>query len=249
MKWGLTIVVLASVLAVGTANAATPKPPRLQDYCVTKAEKKNAVRFKASDGATLLGLTLGPRSSGRGVVFAHEGAGGLCNWMPYGRRLARLGYRVLAFDLRGFVSSPRTRVRQGRHDLDVVGAVRELRRRGATRVVVVGGSLGAMAAVAAAPQITPAVDGIIVASPGLVYRGLDASAAAPGVRVPALFIASTEDGEYPSSTRTLYERAASADKRLVLVPGTKHGYELVIGADGASNRTLFEDFLARHLGG
>ncbi len=249
MKWGVTIVVLAAVLAAGTANAAKPRPPRLQDYCVTKAEKKNALRFKASDGATLLGLTLGPRSSRRGVVFAHEGAGGLCNWMPYGRRLARLGYRVLAFDLRGFVSSPRTRVRQGRHDLDVVGAVRELRRRGVTRVAVVGGSLGAMAAVAAAPRITPAVDGIIVASPGLAVRDLDAGAAAPSVRVPALFIASTDDGDFPTSTRTIYERTASTDKRLVLVPGMRHGYELVLGADGAPNRALFEEFLAKHLGG
>jgi pimeloyl-ACP methyl ester carboxylesterase len=182
-------------------------------------------------------------------VIAHEGAGGLCNWLPYGRRLARLGYRTLVFDLRGFVSSPRTRQRQGRHDLDVVGAARELRRRGVRRVGLVGGSLGAMAVVAAAPQIAPAVDGIIAASPGLVFRDLDAGAAAPGVRVPALFVASADDGEFPNSTRTIYERASSADKRLVLVPGTRHGYELVLSGDVASNRALFEEFLANHLNG
>jgi dienelactone hydrolase len=246
----VTIVVLAAVLAGGTANAAKPKPPRLQDYCVTRAERRsNAVQFKASDGATLRGVLLGPRTSRRGVVIAHEGAGGLCNWLPYGRRLARLGYRVLVFDLRGFVSSPRTRQRQGRHDLDVVGAARELRRRGVQRVALVGGSLGAMAVVAAAPQISPAVAGIIVASPGLVFRDLDAGAAAPSVRVPALFVVSTEDGEFPSSTRTIYDRAASGDKRLVLVPGTRHGYELVLSGDVASNRALFEEFLAKHLNG
>jgi alpha-beta hydrolase superfamily lysophospholipase len=244
----VALALLAAMLGAGTATAAKPKPPRLQDYCVTRAERKNnAVQFKAADGATLRGVLLGPRTSRRGVVIAHEGAGGLCNWLPYGRRLARLGYRVLVFDLRGFVSSPRTRQRQGRHDLDVVGAARELRRRGIRRVALVGGSLGAMAVVAAAPQITPAVDGIIVASPGLVFRDLDAGAAAPGVRVPALFVASTDDGEFPSSTRTIYERAASTDKRLVLVPGTRHGYELVLSGDVASNRALFEEFLGKHL--
>ena len=250
MRWGLTIVVLAALLGGGTASAAKPKPPRLQDYCVTKAERRNnAVQFKASDGATLRGVLLGSRTSRRGVVVAHEGAGGLCNWLPYGRRLARLGYRVLVFDLRGFVSSPRTRLRQGRHDLDVVGAARELRRRGVQRVTLVGGSLGAMAVVAAAPQISPAVAGIIVASPGLVFRDLDAGAAAPAVRVPALFVVSSEDGEFPTSTRTIYERTSSTDKRLVLVPGTRHGYELVLTGDVASNRALFEEFLAKHLGG
>ena len=248
MKGLLVLALLASMLGAGTATAAKPKPPRLQDYCVTRAERKNnAVQFKAADGATLRGVLLGPRTSRRGVVIAHEGAGGLCNWLPYGRRLARLGYRTLVFDLRGFVSSPRTRQRLGRHDLDVVGAARELRRRGVRRVALVGGSLGAMAVVAAAPQIAPAVDGIIVASPGLVFRDLDAGAAAPGVRVPALFVVSTDDGEFPNSTRTIYERASSADKRLVLVPGTRHGYELVLSGDVASNRALFEEFLAKHL--
>jgi alpha-beta hydrolase superfamily lysophospholipase len=104
-----------------------------------------------------------------------------------------------------------------------------------------------MAVVAAAPQISPAVDGIIVASAGLVFRDLDAGAAAPGVRVPALFVASTDDGEFPNSTRTIYERASSTDKRLVLVPGTRHGYELVLSADVVSNRALFEEFLGTHL--
>ena len=115
MKGLLALALLATILGAGTATAAKPKPPRLQDYCVTRAERRNnAVQFKAADGATLRGVLLGPRTSRRGVVIAHEGAGGLCNWLPYGRRLARLGYRTLVFDLRGFVSSPRTRQRQGR---------------------------------------------------------------------------------------------------------------------------------------
>jgi hypothetical protein len=33
----------------------------------------------------------------------------------------------------------------------------------------------------------------------------------------------------------------------VLVPGTRHGYELVLSGDVASNRALFEEFLAKHL--
>ena len=66
MRWGLTSVVLAALLGGGTASAAKPKPPRLQDYCVTKAERRNnAVQFEG----------LGRRNAAwRPARFAHLAA-------------------------------------------------------------------------------------------------------------------------------------------------------------------------------
>ena len=62
MRGLVALALLAAMLGAGTATAAKPKPPRLQDYCVTRAERKtNAVQFKASDGATPA-----VRCSGRG---------------------------------------------------------------------------------------------------------------------------------------------------------------------------------------
>ena len=111
------------------------------------------VRFRAADRVRLIGVMVG--RGPRGVVLAHQGGGAppnLCSWMPYARQLARAGFRVLAFDHRNSGSSARvgSPTRAWRVDLDVRGAVAELRRRGATSVVLGGASLGGTAVLAAA---------------------------------------------------------------------------------------------------
>jgi pimeloyl-ACP methyl ester carboxylesterase len=65
------------------------------------------------------------------------------------RGRCRLGYRALVFDFRGY----------NRLDDDVVAAVAELRRRGVTKVVLVGSSMGGTAVLLAATRIRPAVAG------------------------------------------------------------------------------------------
>ena len=147
MRSAAAVLFLALAVGLGTADAA---PPRLNAFCTTAADRRAAVAFRATDGARLVGVLLGPARSRAGVVVSHENEGSLCNWLPYGRRLARLGYRVLVYDSRGYGSSPRPRQRAERFELDVAGAVRELRRRGVRRVVVAGGSMGAMSSLVAA---------------------------------------------------------------------------------------------------
>ena len=254
MTKGILVTAAVAALLGGAAGAADtasprPKPPRLQDWCVTKAERTLALSFKATDGATLVGVMLGQRSAKRGVVFAHESSGGFCNWLPYGRRLAQQGYRVLAFDFRGHVSSPPARVRQGRYDLDLIGAVREVRRRGVQRVAVVGGSLGAMTALIAGTSMTPRLDGIVAASPGLSYQGLDAERAVPALRVPVLYLAAKGDFDFAMRAQKLHDRTGSADRRLVVVDGDAHGSELVAGAAGAANQALIGSYVRDRLGG
>jgi pimeloyl-ACP methyl ester carboxylesterase len=241
----LTVVVLPLVLVTVAAagKAAAPKPPRLSDWCVTRADRKAAIRFPAGDGARLVGVLLGPARARVGVVLSHEGAGGLCNWLFYGRRLAGQGYRVLVYDARGFVSSPPTRVRKGRHDLDVAGAVRELRRRGARRIVLVGGSLGAMSSIVAGADVTPPVAGVVAVSPGDVFAGLDARAGASRLRIPILYLVAEDDAGFPAIARALYHATPSEQKQLVVRPTGGHGYLLLRGAAGAANRELVEGFV------
>ena len=247
MRWARDGRVLAAMLGAGTATAAKRKPPRLR---TTASRGRSGGTTRCSSRprtARRCGASCSGRgTSSRGVVIAHEGAGGLCNWLPYGRRLARLGYRALVFDLRGFVSSPRTRQRQGRHDLDVVGAARELRRRGVQRVALVGGSLGAMAVSRQRRRSRRRSTGSSSPPPGLVFRDLDAGGPHRG---SACRRSSSCRRRTASSRLDAYDLRArrSTDKRLVLVPGTRHGYELVLSGDVASNRALFEEFLAKHL--
>ena len=248
MARGLVAAVLIASVCAASAAAAKPRPPKLDDWCLTKAERRNAVALRASDGARIVGVVLGKASAKRGVVIAHEAGSGMCNWVPYGRRLARNGFRVLPLDLRGFVSSPKPRRNVFRFDLDIAAGVKELRRRGVQRVGLIGGSMGATSVLVAASRVTPAVDVVIAASGPTSFRGLDAEPAVEAVRMPVLFIAASDDAGFADAARTLYARSSSTGKRLEIVPGVDHGSQLVSGASNEPNRRLFESFLSAHLG-
>jgi pimeloyl-ACP methyl ester carboxylesterase len=246
------LVVIAATLLLGTpvgGRAAAPTPPRLVDWCATKADRKAAIRFRAADGARLIGVLLGPARARSGVVLSHEGSGGLCNWLFYGRRLARQGHRVLAYDAAGFASSPGSRDRRWRYDHDVAGAARELRRRGVQRIVLVGGSLGAMSSIVAGADITPPVNGVVAVSPGAVFSGLDARAGASRLRVPVLYLAAEDDPGFPEIARSLYASTPSVEKQLVVRPTGGHGYQMLRNAAGAPNRELVDAFVRAHTAG
>ena len=88
------------------------------------------------------------------MVLAHGGRFTKESWEPQAQVLAKAGFRVLAFDFRGYGQSPRQPNDAPPH-LDVLAAVRYLRQAGANTVAVIGGSFGggmaADATIAAAP--------------------------------------------------------------------------------------------------
>ena len=199
--------------------------PSIPDTCLSAAV--DVVRFETSDGVTIVGALLG--SGTRGVLLAHMGgtSQNLCVWMPFARTLADEGYLVLDLDLRGFGASGYAP--GGRYDIDVLAAVEELRRRGAKQVVLMGGSLGAIAALTATPQARPPVDGVIsLSSPAeaVGVTDLDIPAAVGQLTVPVLFVAAEGDGRFADDARTLFRSTPSKDKELRILPGFDHGVDL-----------------------
>src|SRR5688500_5711582 len=98
MRRLLVGVAVLPLLLTGSALADVDAgPPRLQlsERCVTKSERRRAVRFLAADSTRLIGLELG--SGRRGLVLAHGHHQNVCEWIRHGRRYARAGYRVLLF--------------------------------------------------------------------------------------------------------------------------------------------------------
>jgi alpha-beta hydrolase superfamily lysophospholipase len=225
----LALVALAALLAVAIESAAgaKPKPLVLEQTCVTKAERKRVVRFRTLDRVRLIGVEL---VRGRNVVvLAHQGGGGapgnLCAWMPYARSLARSGYRVLAFDHRGRGSSGQSsRVdRWLQVDLDVRAAVSFMRGRGAARIVLGGASLGGTASIGAAAAIRPAVQGLFTIGSPTEYGPIDGLEAVRKLQVPVLFASAEDDDPFDDDARTMYDACPSADKRVELFPGARHG--------------------------
>ncbi|HSC50959.1 MAG TPA: alpha/beta fold hydrolase [Gaiellaceae bacterium] len=194
--------------------------------------------FRASDGVLLDGAVLG--SGPTGVVLAHEYPNDLCGWARYAHVLARAGFRVLLFDHRhyGLSESPTDPAQAGRYSRDLAGGVAELKREGAKRVFLMGGSFGAITSIVAGSRLGSKIAGVISVS-GEELLGndngpneeLDAIDAVPKLRAPFLVLNSRHDTvALVSAARDLERRAGSAHKRLVLFPGGDHGWDLLTAA-------------------
>jgi pimeloyl-ACP methyl ester carboxylesterase len=219
-----------------TTTAAADAVP-VDKGCLEADEQAKAFRFRAGGGDTV-GLALG---SGRdGIVLGHQSGSDLCEWLPQARSFAGQGYRVLLFDF-----PPGSTITR-----DVVAATAELRRRGASEVVLVGSSMGGAAVLAAAPRISPPVAGVVSLSAPHEYLDADAQAAAGRLRVPVLFVAAEDDRPFADDARAMYRAASVGDKRLLILPSGGHGTSLLeFGDQAAKVRSAVTGFLRAHLGG
>lgn len=209
---------LATALLVGLTLLAGP------------LAAQTLVSFKAKDGGVVYADAYG--SGADGVVLVHGARFDRTSWKDQATRLEGAGFHVLAIDLRGHGLShgPASTPRRVGYPLDVLAAVRYLRAHGATRVSLVGASMGGYAAGQAA----------IEAKPGEI-QALVLLAASP-VRQPErlpgrkLFIVARHDtlaNGTPrlSWVRTQYERA-KGPKKLVVLDGSAHAQFLFRTAEG-----------------
>jgi len=159
----------------------------------------------------------------RGVVLAHGGRRSKDNWAPQARVLENAGFRVLAFDFRGFGQSKGPK--QADFDnapfqLDVLAAVRYLRNAGARHIAVVGGSFGGEAC----------ADAVVSAQPGEIERLIELAAAsgnlpAEQMTVPKLIIVAREDandaGRRLPGIQKSFDRMPEP-KQLIVLEGSAH---------------------------
>ena len=218
----MRLLMLAAVCATVLAGASTGNAEHFaRDFCLQKGE--TAVRLRASDGAPIYGIEVGKGKIG--VVLGHQFLSDHCEWMDFARELARKGYRALAIDFRGNGFS---RGANGpRLDLDVAAAAARLRADGATRIKLVGSSMGGTAVLVAASRIRPAVDGVLSLSGPARYSGMDAVQAVRRSKVPVRFLADTKDGAFATDARTLEQAAVAKDKGILLFADGLHGQQLM----------------------
>jgi pimeloyl-ACP methyl ester carboxylesterase len=228
--------VLILVLSVGASTAAAGAQTRaVDDPCIEPGE--TAVHLEASDGANVYGVQVG--NGPNGVVLAHQFLSDHCEFMPFARVLAARGYRVLVIDHRGYGAS--SGGNPSRLDLDVAAAVARLRADGATKVKLIGASMGGTAVLAAAARIRP-VQGVLSLSAARRFRGLNALRAVRRSRVPVRFLATKGDVPFRIDARALMRASAARDKAVVIYGGSLHG-SLLLRIPRAKRYVL--SFLAR----
>jgi pimeloyl-ACP methyl ester carboxylesterase len=209
------------------------------------AQAQQAVSFPTEDGGVIFADVYG--GGDRGVVLAHGGRFTKESWKPQAQRLAGAGFRVLAFNFRGFGKSHgpgEKNFDSAPFQLDVLAAVRYLRSGGAKSVSVVGGSFGGAAA----------GDASIASRPGEIERIVMLGGAPNGpaekLKSAALFIVARDDanadGPRLPGIQKQYEKAPEP-KRLIVLDGSAHA-QYLFQTDQAE-RVMQEilDFLNRKL--
>ena len=178
------------------------------------------VSFATQDGGLIYADVYG--TGDRGVVLAHGGQFNKESWEKQARILAAHGFRVLAFDFRGFGQSRgpgQADIFTAPVQLDVLAAVRYLRKTGAKTVSVVGASFGGNAAANAAIQANPGeIDRVVLLAAG------------PGdqpekFKVPKLLIIArddaNDDGLRLPKIRVDWEKVPEP-KELIILDGSAH---------------------------
>jgi len=199
-------------------------------------------------GGQLVRLSGVERGRGRvGVVLAHMLSSSQGAWSPIVGDIVDAGFHVLTFDFRGHGLSDGTRD-PSRADLDLAGAVAKLRSLGASRVLVVGASMGGTAALVVAA--TEDLAAVVTLSAPAKIDSLDAGAVIGKVTEPTLFIAGEkDDARYTDAARSLYA-AAHGPKHLEVVSGTgAHGTNLLTDKNAANTvKARIMDFLIANRG-
>jgi pimeloyl-ACP methyl ester carboxylesterase len=192
------------------------------------------VSFDTADGGHIVADLYGQGADA--VVLAHGAAFNKESWAPLAERLAAGGHQVLAIDFRGYgASTPGTEGRALYQD--VLAAVRYLRAHGASKVSVVGASMGGGASARAAVEAQPGeIAGLLLLSPVAIPHPEAMRAGR------YLYVASREERLAPS-IKEQFSRAPEP-KHLELLDGSAHAQNIFATAEGPKLTTLIVDFLA-----
>jgi pimeloyl-ACP methyl ester carboxylesterase len=204
------------------------------------------VTFAAEDGVTLSGHLFG--NGAAGVILAHMYPADQTSWYPTATRLAQEGYLVLTFDFRGYGESEGSKDIQYL-DRDVLAALFAIADAGASRVVMVGASMGGTACLIAADTSQALsrlqVTGVVTLSAPVEFKGLSATEAVPKLQMPLLLIAG-EDDEGADGAKALRELSGNTAD-LQIVPGDDHGTDLLEGSQADRVWALLLGFIEQNL--
>ncbi len=204
-----------------STSVPTPRPtpsPGITPTPTIPAIPSRLVHFSTLDHVQLAGLLY--ESGKTAVVCSHELRTSKIIWSDSGipQRLASRGYMVLAYDFRGNGDSE-GQFDSTKLDVDLRAAIAFVHQQGATRIVLLGSSMGGTATLKVAAS-TPVTVVITLSAPqsfGINIGDTDVKA----IHAPKLFV-NSQDDTFSSDTRHMYA-IANAPKEIHLYPGSAHG--------------------------
>jgi pimeloyl-ACP methyl ester carboxylesterase len=266
----LALVCLAGVMAAcgddesgGGSAAASPSQVSIPDTAPDpdkrcgSTDNGETVVLTAEDGTKLAAARYGTGS--RAVVLLPQVGADLCGWSGFVPALTQKGLQVLAIDPRcqGYSNCPpddEGTDSSGARDYaaDAGAGIAELHRAGATKVAVMGASMGAATAFVAAGRYADQVSAVVAlslfnssyaVSTSDIGSAMDA---APHVTAPILLCLSTSDSNsvQQAAAEGLIDAAPSkAAGSVVAIDGFLHGWDM-LSDDTVRAKVL--DFLTQH---
>lgn len=215
-----TTTVVASAVPSSVPSPATATvgaAGSILDACPTNDLLATPLPIMGADGKLLEGALVGEGAVG--VVLSNQNDNDPCPWLPFARTLRDDGYRVLLYRYGSGGARPSD---------DLAAAVATFTEQGAQRIVLVGASIGASATVVVASGNPSGVVAAVPLSAVSVVDGRSITRFAEQLTLPTLFVTADHDGSGSSQAVPLiHQLAPAAQKQLLVVPGTAHGWELL----------------------
>lgn len=239
----LWLAACSSGTASQPVSTPTPSPTPTQGITPTPTIPNipsRLVHFLTTDHVRLAGLLYGHGKTM--VICSHELHSTKVIWGLSGiaQRLAMHGYQVLAYDFRGNGDSSGSNDLM-KLDVDLHAAIAFARQQGATKIVLLGSSMGGTATlkVAASEQVAAV---ITLSAPEDFIINVDAEVKV--IIAPKLFINSQND-DYAAGTMHMYT-LARPPKEIHMYPGAAHGTEIFYGDYGDDLTQRILNFVAHY---
>lgn len=172
------------------------------------------------------------------VILAHMRPADMSSWFDFARVLADEGYTAIAFNFRGYGESDGE---EGEFDVavDVRAAVNAALADGATKIHIVGASMGGTGAIGA--SASDEIAATVTLSAPDEFEGVNAVSLAQLVDNPLLLVAADEDGTAALDAAAIASEA-KGETELVVLSGAQHGTNL-FSEHGEEITTLILEFL------
>lgn len=213
-----------------------------------------AIKFLSGDKRSIPATIYTPREKHPpGLILLHAAGETREAWAAFADLARTRGYLSIAIDLRGHGESKAAGPATANPSTftgadwlailpDIAGAKQQLLQAGADpdRLAIVGASIGANLALVYA-ETDPAIQALVLLSPGEKYRGIAAGPAMEKFRGrPVLIMAALGDDYAASSAKALDAIAASKQLcELRLFSGAAHGTNLLAAQPISADQILF----------
>ncbi|MBI4043679.1 MAG: alpha/beta hydrolase [Candidatus Diapherotrites archaeon] len=235
---------LAGFFAFIVVSGGCVQPPNALEESAGDGVKN--VSFSTSDHVVIGATLFEPLTpTGKSVVLIPMMGHTRSTFNVFAQRLQEKGFRVLALDVRGHGESTQGDGKkisyQSFSSAQWNDAVKDIQAGQdflkAQKVFVVGASIGANLAALYAGQNPERVQGLVLLSPGLDYKGVQPKPALESFEGPVLVMASMEDAYSFDSSGEL-EASAAGPHAFVQLKNVGHGTNLFVANPDLMNTVI-----------